>query len=101
MEAQQATVKTVGQVLTQYRKETTNYNGKPRRTTEGPYVAEYRKHAICTIPYGEEHWEFSFSVRKAEAIQGMIDSGKWGKMLEVARIMQSKIDARESDVIVL
>lgn len=72
---------------------------KPRRTTEFPYVSEYRKNAIMTIPYGEDNFEFSFSVRKGIALKRMMENGAFDKLLEMAMKMQEKIDARETDII--
>ena len=66
-----------------------------RRTTVHPYVSEYRKNAICTIPYGEDNFEFSFSVRKAQALQKMMKDGSFDRLVEAAEKKQKEIDARE------
>ena len=88
-------------VLAEMNGQKNNAFHKPRRTTERAYVGVYREQAICTIPYGEDNYEFSFSVRKALAIQKMIENGDWAKMVKVAQDMQAKLVAKKEDVIQL
>ena len=95
MEAQ--TVRSTQEIVQDLRKVSTkNTAVYTRRTTMSPYVSEYRKNAICTVPYGEEHYEFSFSVRKALALQEMMKDGSFDRMVEVAVRKQNEIDKREN-----
>lgn len=68
---------------------------RPRRTTQRPYVSEYKGNAIMTIPYGEDNFEFSFSIRKGLALNHLMEKGIFQELLRVAVEKQKEIDMRK------
>ena len=73
---------------------------RPRRTCEKPYISVYKGNAIMTIPYGKENFEFSFSVRKGQALGRMMADGSFDDLLCAAVDLQGDLDrARESGIV--
>ena len=73
---------------------------RTRRVCAAPYVSNYKGNAVCTVPYGEDNWEFSFSLRKAQALQAMMRDGSFDDLVAEAVRVQEKADAMKPRVCV-
>ena len=78
--------------------------GYQPRKVQTVTIDSYRGQAILHVPVGPEKYDFAFGIKKAEAIDELVRSGKWAKIMEDLRVMQAecdKVSARKNEVIQL
>ena len=74
------------------------------RTVENVTIDSYRGQAILHIPVGEGKFDFAFGIKKAQAIDQLMKSGRWRELMRDLQGTQDNLDrvaARKSEVIPL